>query len=293
MGWWKSIKDWYVRLNKVKSGQAAKRYTDREQFILDNCKFYRTQLPSTVSAPMASLQRSEPIPQESVDSEPDSDHEPFDGLQVAERTSAETGHTYCSESRPSKKRKRGEQEEEKTWMKDLRETLKANQELLAHLIQEKPAQSSEREVFIKYVSDSLRAAPAEQYKHLKTHISALLDADSQETAVAPQPARPAQATSAPPVLQLPEQYQQSQQYQQQAPQYEQYQQQAPQYQLFQQSQVDQQRLSASTFTNLLNTSQDVLNGSINLSGFSVDSQLNTPPPPPREKDQAEKDGDSD
>ena len=160
MGWWKSIKDWYVRLNKVKSGQAAKRYTDREQLILDNCKFYRTQLPSTVSAPMASLQRSEPIPQESVHSEPDSDHEPFDDLQVAERTSAETGHTYCSESRPIKKRKRGEQEEEKTWMKNLRETLKANQELLAHLIQEKPAQSSEHEVFIKYVSDSLHAAPA-------------------------------------------------------------------------------------------------------------------------------------
>ena len=175
-------------------------------------------------------------------------------------------------------------------MKDLRETLKVNQELLAHLIQEKPAQSSECEVFIKYVSDSLRAAPAEQYKQLKTRFSALLDADSQETAVAPQPARPAQATSAPPVLQLPEQYQQSQQ---QAPRYQQYQQQAPQYQLFQQSQVDQQRLSASTFTNLLNTSQDVLNGSINLSGFSVDSQLNTPPPPPCEKDQAEKDGDSD
>ena len=189
------------------------------------------------------------------------------------------------QSRPSKKRKRGEQEEE--WMKDLRETMKVNQQLLAHVMQEKPAQSSEREVSIKFVSDSLRAAPAEQYKQLKIRFSALLDADSQQT-LAPQSARPAQATSAPPVLQLPEQYQQSQQYQQQAPQSQQYQQQAPQYQLF------QQRLSASTFTNLLNTSQDVLDGSINLSGFSVDSQLNTPPPPPHEKkDQAEKGGDSD
>ena len=100
---------------------------------------------------MASLQRSEPIPQESVDSEPDSDQEPFDDLQVVERTSAKTGHNYCSESRPNKKRKRGEQEEE--WMKDLRETMKANQQLLADLMQEKPAQSSEREVFINYVSD--------------------------------------------------------------------------------------------------------------------------------------------
>ena len=358
LGWWKSVKDWYVRLNKVKSGQAAKKYTDREQFILDNCKFYNTQLPSTVSAPMVSLQRSNPNLKVRVsESEPDSDQEqaptPLDDLEVLESTSAEAGRASSSHSRPStssrlsKKRKRGEEEEE--WMKDLRETMKANQKLLAQLVQEKPAQSSEREVFIKYMSDSLRAAPAEQYKQLKTHFSALLDAASQETAPAPQPARPAQAMSAPPVFQQPQQspqsqqYQQSQQCQQQAPQYQQspqyqqqaphyqlfqqYQQEAPQYQQFQQSQGDQQprqshsyassasagqasgeqRLSASTFNNLLNTSQAVLDGSINLSPFSVDSQpcsgpgsnrlstqsLNTPPAPRREKDQSEKNNDSD
>lgn len=55
MGWWKSVKDWYVRLTKVKSGQAAKKYTDRERYILDSLQFYKTQLPSTKSDPMVSL----------------------------------------------------------------------------------------------------------------------------------------------------------------------------------------------------------------------------------------------
>ena len=49
MGWWKSIKHWYVRLTKNKSGQAAKKYTDREKFIVDSLQFYQTQLPSTKS----------------------------------------------------------------------------------------------------------------------------------------------------------------------------------------------------------------------------------------------------
>ena len=117
IGWWKSVKDWYVRLNKVKSGQAAKKYTDREQFILHNCKFYSSQLPSTVSAPMVSLQRSEPtLPARVSDSEPDSDQEqaltPLDDLEVLESTSAEAGRASSCQSRPSRKRKRGEQEEE-------------------------------------------------------------------------------------------------------------------------------------------------------------------------------------
>lgn len=135
LGWWKSVKDWYVRLNKVKSGQAAKKYTDREQFILDNCKFYKTQLPSTSSAPMVNFQMSEPaLRAPGSESEPDSDQEqaaiiPLEDLEVVERTSAEAGRATShqprpgSSSRPNKKRKGGEQEEE--WMKDLRKTMKA------------------------------------------------------------------------------------------------------------------------------------------------------------------------
>ena len=132
MGWWKSVKDWYVCLNKVKSGQAVKKYTDREKFIIDNCKFYKTQLPSTNSAPMVSLQMTTSTqPARVSDSDQGSDQEQAPALldanlEVVEKTSAEAGHS----SRSMKKRRRDDQEEE--WMKDLRDTMKANQQMLAH-----------------------------------------------------------------------------------------------------------------------------------------------------------------
>lgn len=47
MGWWKFIKDWYVRFTKKKYVQAPKKYTDREVL-----QFYQTQLPSIKSEPM-------------------------------------------------------------------------------------------------------------------------------------------------------------------------------------------------------------------------------------------------
>ena len=49
---------------------------------------------------------------------------------------------------------------EEEWMKDLREIMKASQQLLTQLIQDRPA-TSEREAFIKYVGESLRSAPAQ------------------------------------------------------------------------------------------------------------------------------------
>ena len=41
MHWWKGIKDHYVKLNKLKSGQAAKKHTDREKWIITNLQFYK------------------------------------------------------------------------------------------------------------------------------------------------------------------------------------------------------------------------------------------------------------
>lgn len=327
MGWWKSLKDWYVRLSKVKSGQAAKKYTDREQYIINSLQFYKTQLPSTKSEPMMSLPLTSTQASRVSDSEPDSDQEraptPLDeDLEAVERTSAEVAQSSSqTSSRQLKKRRKREVDHEEEWMKELRETMKANQQLLSQLIQEKPVQS-EREAFIKYVADSLRAAPAEHYKQMKTKICAMID--SQDPAPAPEPARPAQPTSATPVLhqhQIYQQYQQQpfqqqpQQYQQQQP-VQQYQQQQPvqQFQQPQQSQSQSQsnstasgeRWSAGSFTQLLQTSQEVLDGSLNLSPFSVDSQLlggpgsnrrsssqsqslNTPPAPKPQRDDSDSD----
>ena len=45
VGWWKSMKDQYVRLQRTKSGQAArKRVTDHEEWVLRRCAFYQRQV---------------------------------------------------------------------------------------------------------------------------------------------------------------------------------------------------------------------------------------------------------
>ena len=64
------------------------------------------------------------------------------------------------------------------WMKDLRATMKANQQLLTQLIQDRPA-TSEREAFINYVGESLRSAPADKYKAMKAKITAIIDEEDE------------------------------------------------------------------------------------------------------------------
>ena len=56
-GWWKGVRDWFVRLSRKKSGQAAKPLTDREQWIVQNIKFFMPQARASEGAgqPMASL----------------------------------------------------------------------------------------------------------------------------------------------------------------------------------------------------------------------------------------------
>lgn len=179
---------------------------------------------------------------------------------------------------------------EEQWLNDLTETMKANQQLLTQLIQDRPA-TSEREAFIKYVGESLRSAPADKYKAMKAKIAAMID--EEDEGQVPDPTRPAQVMYAPPVLHhqhgmYQQQYQQqpqpstSQQYQQPQP-VQQYQQQQPQPSTSQQYHQQQQqpqpttstgdRWSAGIFTQLLSSSQEVLDGSLNLSNFSIDSQL--------------------
>lgn len=51
-GWWRGMQTWYVKLHKVKSGQAAKKLTDREMYVLENCSFYEGQLRRRSTAPL-------------------------------------------------------------------------------------------------------------------------------------------------------------------------------------------------------------------------------------------------
>jgi len=41
--WWKNLKDWYVRLIKVASGQARKLQTERDKWVLTSLSFYKGQ----------------------------------------------------------------------------------------------------------------------------------------------------------------------------------------------------------------------------------------------------------
>ena len=41
--WWKNTKDWYVKVKKGKSGQGAKRLTDRDRWLLTHLSFYSSK----------------------------------------------------------------------------------------------------------------------------------------------------------------------------------------------------------------------------------------------------------
>ena len=44
--WWKNIKDWYVKLSKKTSGQAAKQLTTRDKWVLTHIAFYKSKYMS-------------------------------------------------------------------------------------------------------------------------------------------------------------------------------------------------------------------------------------------------------
>ena len=75
--WWKSIRDWYVKLSKKppSGSEQPKPPTDREEYILKNCKFYQRQQERNkkTSPPLVPLARSETAssaPPQGEESEP-------------------------------------------------------------------------------------------------------------------------------------------------------------------------------------------------------------------------------
>lgn len=40
--WWKGVKDWHVKLIKKRSDQATKIHTERENWVLKNVAFYKS-----------------------------------------------------------------------------------------------------------------------------------------------------------------------------------------------------------------------------------------------------------
>ena len=208
MGWWKSIKDWYVRLKKTKSGQGVKKHTDREKYILDKVSFYQSQLVEPPPEPMTQLPRHQPQPQPqhepprreiadrpstppgiSDEDEEDEHRDPAQGplplepnleedtdeeatLSQLETSAAEAARQQVPVRARQRKRKRQEQLEN-NWLKEMQDSMKSNAKLLSDLLDQRPAQSN-RDPFINYVSDTLRNMPAHQYQEMKIKITALL-----------------------------------------------------------------------------------------------------------------------
>lgn len=213
--WWKGIKDWYVKLSKKTSGQVTKMLTERETWVLQHCGFYKSSISSDTREPVVTVTRvpsasanatstvSRPLP--SVDSDDDSkadvleDMEPVANVQAS--TSQPSSKSSLSRKRDKRRREEGCQEERDTWMRDLCATMQANQALLEKLVEEK--RHADREPFVRFVADTLRSAPQEQYDEMKDLIFDILrhgrhrkPGDSEQPSKSW--ARPAQAVSPPP-----------------------------------------------------------------------------------------------
>jgi hypothetical protein len=188
-------------------------------------------------------------------------------------------------------------------MQELRATMQANQALLENLVEDRP--HTDREPFIRFVCDTLRTAPQEQYSVMKDLIFDIVrqggqgarqrdssQRDSQEASTSW--ARPAQSLSTPPAppacsaSQLPSQpFSQSYSQQYYQPQYQQnwqyggFQQQAQQQQPQQQQLQEQQqqtptgrpRESTESFGRLLGQDMQAEEWNMNL---SLDSSVMPP-----------------
>lgn len=121
-------------------------------------------------------------------------------------------------------------------MQELRSTMKANQALLEKLLEERSQAQSDREAFIRYVSDTLRTAPQEQYSVMKELITDIMreggqgQRDSSRDTQGPSSswARPGPSASAPAACTASSQpycsqtYSKQQQYYQPQPNYDQW-----------------------------------------------------------------------
>ncbi|KAG0723077.1 hypothetical protein GWK47_043319 [Chionoecetes opilio] len=112
-------------------------------------------------------------------------------MEVA--AAAEQASTRRKRKTPATER----QEEE--WMVDLRSTMKANQALLERLLEERSQPQSRREAFIRFVSDTLRSAPEEEYQVMhdqivdivhRRHTGSSTSGAGPGPSTAPQPSRP-------------------------------------------------------------------------------------------------------
>ena len=136
--------------------------------ITKKCFKHSGSIPSDTGDPLVSLAR---VPSPSATATSTVSHPPppsvdsnGDGDSHAHIEDMESSAATSSRNRKRDKRRREEQcqeEEGICWMQDLCATMQANQALLEKLVEVRPY--SDREAFVRFVADTLRTAPQEQY----------------------------------------------------------------------------------------------------------------------------------
>ncbi|XP_076055498.1 uncharacterized protein LOC143033835 [Oratosquilla oratoria] len=190
-GWWRGMQTWFVKLHKVKSGQATKKLTDREMYVLQKCSFYEGQLRHRSTAPLKLLDRDveadalgqlsdvgdldggdRPTGDGAADTDlptdPDLDQDQF--LSQLERGAAKK---FRTSKRPAGGTRRRTATEEEDVLKDIRDSMKVSTELLSQLVHK--SDQGPREPFITYLSETLRTLPEDQYHVVMKHITSLLN----------------------------------------------------------------------------------------------------------------------
>ncbi|KAG0718565.1 hypothetical protein GWK47_052213 [Chionoecetes opilio] len=164
--WWKNVKDWYVKLSKRTSGQATKMLTERDKWVLKNIAFYKSKFHATdVPDTLVNLPRDpSPDAQTSQAQYPHDSGEAniLEDMEVA--AAAEQASTRLKRKTPATER----QEEE--WMGGPPIHHEGQQALLERLLEERSQPQSRREAFIRFVPDTLRSAPEEEYQVMHDQI---------------------------------------------------------------------------------------------------------------------------
>ncbi|KAG0724485.1 hypothetical protein GWK47_040504 [Chionoecetes opilio] len=165
--WWKNVKDWYVKLSKRTSGQATKMLTERDKWVLKNIAFYKSSMPTDVPDTLVNLPR-DPSP----DAQTSQAQYPHDS---GEANILEDMEVAAAASRPQPAA------------------------LLERLLEERSQPQSRREAFIRFVSDTLRSAPEEEYQVMhdqivdivhRRHTGSSTSGAGPGPSTVPQPSRP-------------------------------------------------------------------------------------------------------
>jgi hypothetical protein len=101
-------------------------------------------------------------------------------------------HLFLAAVMP-KQKKRSREAEEETVLKEIRDSMKANTQLLTLMVNKRGP--SERDTFVEYVAETLRTLPEARYQEVVPQITKIIQYQPPH----PNPPRPQQSQSAPPM----------------------------------------------------------------------------------------------